>query len=154
VPAFSSLTGDIFSGNRWSDSEGRLGMNDTEIAALLDAHDALVKACDDGGVPFAEFLAAYGDFPRNYPLDGNNANPADRDVLRLFRRRIAFHSRVASILSGLAVAGDLADTPYGSAAGLPEKIGLMRLRALVARYPQFEAEPENMQSRTIVNEQG
>jgi hypothetical protein len=117
-------------------------VNETEIAALLDAHDALVRACVDGSLPFAEFLAAYGDFPQNYALDGKSINPADRGVLRLFRRRIAFHSRVASTLSGLAVVGNLADTPYGGAVGLPEKIGLMRLHALSARYPEFEAEPE------------
>jgi hypothetical protein len=117
---------------------------ETEIAALLDAHDALVKACVDGSLSFAEFLAAYGDFPRNYALDGRSANPADRDIPRLFRRRIAFHSRVASTLSGLAEVGNLADTPYGEAVGLPEKIGLMRLHALSTRYPEFEAELETL----------
>jgi len=128
-------------------------MNETEIAAVLDAHDALVRACVDGSLPFAEFWAAYADFPRNYALGGKSAHPADREVVGLFRRRIAFHSRVASTLSGLAEVGTLADTSLGDAIGLPEKIGLMRLHALSARYPEFKAEPGDMQSRAIPNDQ-
>jgi hypothetical protein len=128
-------------------------MNETEIAALLDAHDALVKGCIDGSLPFAEFLAAYGDFPRNYPLDGKNVNPPDRDVLRLFRRRIGFHSNVAGVLSGLRSIDAIAGIPYSDACLLAPQIGLTRLRALVARNPQFEAAPGNIQSRAPICEQ-
>jgi hypothetical protein len=120
-------------------------MNEAELAALLDAHDALVSAVVGGELAFAEFLAAYDDFPRSYALDGKGANPVDRDVLRLFRRRIAFHSRVAGVLSGLGAIDEI-NSPYGGASAFAPKIGLMRLLPLVARYPEFEADPENFQS--------
>ena len=44
-------------------------MTESEVCALLDAHDALVRACVDESLSFAEFLAAYGNFPGNYALD-------------------------------------------------------------------------------------
>jgi hypothetical protein len=111
------------------------------IGALLDAHDTLVKACVDESLSFTEFLAAYGDFPQNYALLGQGKDPPDRDVLRLFRRRIGFHARVADVVSGLGSIDDV-NTPFGGTGNLASKIGLMRLRALVARFPQFEAERE------------
>ena len=98
-----------------SAAEEPTSVTESEVSALLDAHDALVRACV-------------------------------RDVLRLFRRRIAFHSRVAGVLSGLSAVDDLTVTPYGDAAGFADKIGLMRLRALVVRYPEFKAEPEGIKS--------
>jgi hypothetical protein len=129
-----------------SAAEEPISVTESEVSALLDAHDALVRACVDESLSFAEFLAAYGDFPGNYGLDSKSADAAVRDVLRLFRRRIAFHSRVAGVLSGLSAVDDLTVTPYGDAAGFADKIGLMRLRALVVRYPEFKAEPEGIKS--------
>jgi hypothetical protein len=76
-------------------------MTESEIGALLDTHDALVRACLDERLGFAEFLAAYGDFPASSGLDEPTASVEQRAVLRLFRRRIAFHVLVAGVLSGL-----------------------------------------------------
>jgi hypothetical protein len=118
-------------------------LTESELSALLDAHDALVKACIDSSLTVAEFLSAYGDFPHNYALDGRAAAPADRAILRLFRKRIAFHLRVSSALSGLRSADEPADIPYGNASSFFPAVGLMRLRHLVARFPDFMAEPEN-----------
>jgi hypothetical protein len=37
-------------------------VTDSELSALLDAHDALVKSCVDSVLPFVEFSALYNDF--------------------------------------------------------------------------------------------
>src|ERR1035438_4972659 len=75
-------------------------MTESEISALLDAHDALVKAYVDSSLAFNEFVSAYGDFPHNYVLVGDSGTAEERAVLRLFRKRIAFHLRVSGGLPG------------------------------------------------------
>jgi hypothetical protein len=40
-------------------------MTESEISALLDAHDALVRAYVESTLGFDEFVSAYGDFPRS-----------------------------------------------------------------------------------------
>jgi hypothetical protein len=117
--------------------EARAMMTESEVSALLDAHDALVKACVDSVLTYDEFSLAYGDFPNNYALDAQKATADARAVLQLFRRRLAFHFRVAGALSGFRAEDDL----YGEAGRFIPAIGLTRLRELVARYPDFKAEP-------------
>lgn len=109
-----------------------------EMGAVLDVHDALVRDCVQGRLRFGEFLAAYGDFPREYASE-NAANLEDSEMLRLFRKRVAFHTRVAGAISGLratVTVGSLEDSGVGDY--LPV-VGLMRLRDLLERYPTFEA---------------
>ena len=48
---------------------------------------------------------------------------------------------VSGVLSGLGSADHPADIPYGDAGRFLPAVGLMRLRELVARYPDFMAEP-------------
>jgi hypothetical protein len=115
-------------------------MTESEISALLDAHDALVKACVDSVLTYSEFLFAYGDFPNNYALDAQKAPEDARAVLRLFRKRLAFHIRVAGSLSGFRAEDDSASL-YGDPGRFIPAVGLMRLRELAARYPDFKAEP-------------
>src|SRR5664279_4889581 len=119
-----------------------MNITESEISALLDAHDALVKAYVDSGLGFDEFVSAYGDFPNNYALVGDSGTAEDRAVLRLFQRRIAFHSRVAGVLSGLRSADDPADISHDDANRFLPAVGLIRIRELVERYPDFRAEPE------------
>ena len=117
-------------------------MNESEISALLDAHDALVKAYVDSNLGFDEFVSAYGDFPHNYALVTDSETAHDRAVLRFFQRRIAFHLRVSGVLSGLRSADDPADISHDDANRFLPAVGLMRIRELVARYPDFRAEPD------------
>ena len=42
---------------------GQDRMTESEVGALLDTHEALVRSCLDDWLGFDEFLAAYGDFP-------------------------------------------------------------------------------------------
>jgi hypothetical protein len=74
-------------------------MTATEIRAVLDAHDALLRSCVDGRLTFPEFLGAYGDFPRGYGLEKDAPSPEEREVLRLFRKRVAFHGLAADVIS-------------------------------------------------------
>jgi hypothetical protein len=115
-------------------------MTESDIGALLDAHDALVKAYVDSRLTFSEFVSAYGDFPHNYALDGHSGTAEELAVLRLFRKRIAFHLRVSGVLSGLRSAEDPAELPDGGVGRFFPPVGLMRIRELVARYPDFTAE--------------
>ena|ERR1700690_1795086 len=118
-------------------------MNESEVNALLAAHDALVKACMDSILSFDAFVLAYNGFPQSYALDGHEVQtPEERGVLAMFRRRIAFHSRVAGVSSGVCSVGDDANPLYGVAGRFLPAVGLMRIRELVARYPEFEAAPE------------
>jgi hypothetical protein len=117
-------------------------VTESELNGLLDAHDALVKAYVDSSLTFSEFVCAYGDFPHNYALDDHSGTVEERAVLRLFGKRIGFHLRVAGVLSGLRSADDPADIPYVDAGRFLPAVGLMRIRELVARYPEYEAELE------------
>jgi hypothetical protein len=123
---------------------GGTKVTDSELGALLDAHDALVKSCVDSVLPFAEFLALYNDFPHAYALDGHEATPDERAVLQRSRKRIAFHYQVASVLSGLCSEADSENGMYGDAGRFGPAVGLKRLRELVGRYPDFKAEPGNI----------
>jgi hypothetical protein len=119
-----------------------MNFTESEISALLDVHDALVKAYVDSSVGFDEFVSAYGDFPNNCGLVRDSVTVQERAELRLFRKRIAFHGRVAGVLSGLRSADDPADISHDDANRFLPAVGLMRIRELVARCPDFEAEPE------------
>jgi hypothetical protein len=113
-------------------------MTESELSALLDAHDALVRAYVDSSLTFSEFMAAYGNFPHNYALDGQTGIP--RAVLQYFTSRIGFHLRLSAVLSGLRSADDPVDIPYLDAGRFLPAVGLMRIRELVTRYPDFKAE--------------
>lgn len=114
-------------------------VTDSELAALFDAHDALVAACVGGQVPFVEFVAAYGGFP-SYALDMAEASPNAAAALRRFRGRIEFHRQVSGVLAGVGGGQgamglpDGADTFLGVAA-------FQRLRQMMVRYPGFKLEP-------------
>jgi hypothetical protein len=115
-------------------------MTESELNGLLDAHDVLVKAYVDTSLTFSEFVCAYGDFPHNYALDNASGSVQERAVRRLFGERIAFHLRVAGVLSGLRSADDPADIPYVDAGRFLPAVGRMRIRELVARYPELKDE--------------
>jgi hypothetical protein len=117
-------------------------MTASELNALLDAHDVLVKAYVDSRLTFAEFVSAYGDFPHNYGLEGRTGTAEERVFLQLLGKRVAFHLRVSSVVSGLRAADDPADISNADAGQFLPAVGLMRIRELVARYPEFRAEPD------------
>jgi hypothetical protein len=116
-------------------------LTDSELNALLDAHDALLTACVEERLTRVEFLAAYNDFPRAYGLDGRDASADERSVLRRSEQRIAFHFRVLDVVSAPTGIdpGNVMSPDVGEF--LP-RVTLMRLRQLVARYPDFRALPE------------
>ena len=116
-------------------------MTDSELNALLDAHDALVAACVEERLTLVEFLAAYHDFPRVYGLDGRGAAADAHLVLRRFQQRIAFHLRVLEVASGPTGIDD--SDPLNTGVGeFLRRATLMRLRQLIARYPDFKALPD------------
>jgi hypothetical protein len=100
-------------------------MTESELSALLDAHDALVRACVEERLSLAEFLAAYDDFPRAYALDGSAATALEGAVFRLFRTRIAFHFRVLDVLSGLRSDEEYANTSDGGPGRVVTHVGLL-----------------------------
>jgi hypothetical protein len=112
-------------------------MTDAEVIAVLDAHDALLKACLDGLLAFDEFVLAYGEFPRGYGL--GNAGTESRATLERFRRRIGFHVQVAEVLSSLGAGSVAALGLRGGAREFLPKAVLLRLRHLAVRYPEFKA---------------
>jgi hypothetical protein len=110
-------------------------MTEAEFTALLDVHDGLVRACVERGLPLAEFVSSYGDFPQGHGLDDGPASAEHQRMLERSSARVAFHRRVAGLLSGLA-AGETLPTGLPSGADrFLEKAVFMRLRHLVERYP-------------------
>jgi hypothetical protein len=116
-------------------------LTDSELNALLDAHDALVAACVEERLTLVEFLAAYNDFPRVYGLDGRDAGADERLVLRRASQRIAFHFRVLETVSG-PIGNDDEGALNADIGDFLPRVTLMRLRQLVARYPEFKALPD------------
>jgi hypothetical protein len=108
-----------------------------EIRAALDVHDALLRDCVEGRLTFGEFLGAYGDFPREY-ASAEATNAEGSEVMRLFRKRLAFHKQVAQAISGLRATVTVGSLEDGVGDFLPA-VGLMRLRELLVRHPAFEA---------------
>jgi hypothetical protein len=123
-------------------------MTESDLRALLDAHDALVTACVDARLTLGEFLAAYDDFPSAYALEEAAATAEERALLQLFRKRIAFHSRVQDVLSGLHPV-DSANTVDSEVGRFVPVVALLRLRELTARYPDHEAEPPQERLRSV-----
>jgi hypothetical protein len=112
-------------------------MNEAEVTEALDAHDALVAACVDGTVSFDEFIMAYGNFPDSYGLK-EDAGTGTHTILPSFRMRIAFHEQVSGVLSGFRESPEPA---VGEELRVfMHKAIMLRLRALVSRYPDFKAE--------------
>lgn len=101
-----------------------------------------MNAYVDSNLTFAEFVSAYGDFPHSYGLDGQTGTAEERVVLQLLGRRVAFHLRVSSVVSGFRSADDPTDIPNADAGQFLPAVALMRIRELVARYPEFRAEPD------------
>ncbi|MEA3108193.1 MAG: hypothetical protein QOI88_2798 [Gammaproteobacteria bacterium] len=116
-------------------------LTDSELNALLDAHDALVAACIEERLTLVEFLAAYNDFPRVYGLGGRDADPDERSILRRSQQRIAFHFRVLEVVSG-PTGIDHEDAMNAGVGEFLRRATLMRLRQLIARYPEFKAQPD------------
>lgn len=107
------------------------------MAMLIDAHDVLVRGCAEKRLTFIEFLAAYAEFPRGYGLEQETVSADERDVLRMFAKRIEFHRRVAGVIAGLRAMGK-AGSLSGEIGEFLPRVGLMRLEELVARYPTLE----------------
>jgi hypothetical protein len=123
-------------------------LTDSELNALLDAHDALVAACVEERLTLVEFLAAYNDFPRVYGLDGRGAGADERLGLRRASQRIAFHFRVLEVASGPTGVDD--SDPLNAGVGeFLRRATLMRLRQLIARYPDFKALPDTSPGAAI-----
>jgi hypothetical protein len=62
----------------------------------------------------------------------------ERRPLRLLHKRVAFHRQVAAVISGLGEAAEIGSPEDSGVGDFLPVVGLMRLRELVARYPQFE----------------
>lgn len=114
-------------------------MSTTNFQAALDAHDGLVRDCVEGRLTFAEFLGAYGDFPRGYGLQEGTTGADGHEAVRLFRKRVAFHRQVAGVIAGLRGAPELGAPEESGVGDFLPVVGLRRLRELVTRYPGFEA---------------
>jgi len=119
-------------------------VTEAEIAALLDAHDALVKACVDSRLTFEEFALAYGDFPGGYARAEDTAGVEERSVLWRFRNRIAFHGLVSRVIGvrGSGAVG-ISDSELQC---FMLRVGSARLRELVGRYPEFAVKAGEMSS--------
>jgi hypothetical protein len=107
-------------------------MTESEMAARLDAHDDLIRVCLDSRLGYGEFMFAYGDFPAEL----NEVTRSADGLLRLFGKRIAFHKLVAGVIAGPRMEGDSPGMDSGAGRFMPI-VGLMRLRELVARHPDF-----------------
>jgi hypothetical protein len=82
-------------------------MTESELTALLDAHDALVKSCVDSVLPIAAFLALYNDFPHTYALDGHEATPDERAAAKSKTNRVSFPNSQCTV--GVVLGGRIGE---------------------------------------------
>ena len=69
-------------------------MNEQELLAALDAHDALVVRCARDEMDYAEFEKVYDNFFQRWALDGHESSLDEKEVLRRHANRIHVHRRV------------------------------------------------------------
>jgi hypothetical protein len=110
-------------------------MTTADLDALLDAHDALVRACVAGELPLAEFVLAYGEFPGGQGIDAGSLAREWPALAAALQTRLAFHRQVAALLSGLNAGGDPPVGLTGGAGAFLEKAVSLRLRTLLDRHP-------------------
>jgi hypothetical protein len=77
-----------------------------------------------------------------YGLDGRDAGAGERSVLRRSQQRIAFHFRVLDVVSAPTMI-DPRNVMSPDVGEFLPRVTLMRLRQLVARYPEFKALPDS-----------
>jgi hypothetical protein len=94
----------------------------------------------EGRLAFAEFLGAYGAFPRGYDFQENSSG--GRPAFGLFRKRVAFHRQVAELISMLRRGGELGSLEASGAGDFLPAAALMQLRRLTVNHPEFEAPGE------------
>lgn len=64
---------------------------EAQLLAALDAHDALVRRCAQGELPFRDFEAAYDAFYVRHPLDGHEGGATFQALLARHESRVALH---------------------------------------------------------------
>ncbi|MUV14676.1 hypothetical protein [Noviluteimonas gilva] len=110
-------------------------MTPSELTAALDHHDALVRQCASGDLPFWDFCAAYDNFYWTYALDGNEADAADRSLFAKFEDRIAPHRTLNETILAYVCSDTNAESgSYGKAGRFGSEEALKRLRETVSQF--------------------
>ena len=110
-------------------------MTQSEFAAVLDHHDALVRQCASGRLPFWDFCAAYDNFYWSCALDGHEADAAGRTLLATYADRIAPHRVLAeTILAHVCSDANAESGSYGKSGRFGPEEAMARLRQIVSSF--------------------
>ena len=111
------------------------GMTQSEFAAVLDHHDALVRQCASGRLPFWDFCAAYDNFYWSCALDGHEADAAGRTLLATYADRIAPHRVLAeTVLAHVCSDANAESGSYGKSGRFGPEEAMARLRQIVSSF--------------------
>lgn len=103
--------------------------SESELLAILEQHDGLVKRCLRGEMGFWEFCDAYHDFYAYYALDGHESDEAERLLLEKHAARIEPHRAIAyEILGNVCSDEDAGLESYTAAGRFGSKEAMKRLR--------------------------
>ena len=115
-------------------------MTPSELTAALDHHDALVRRCASGELPFWDFCAVYDNFYWTYALDGHESDPAGLAVLEKLAGRIAPHRELAeTVLAHVCSDVHPDKSSYGEAGRFGPEEAVVRLKLVATGLPRGEA---------------
>jgi len=110
-------------------------MTESELLALLDCHDRLVKTCLAGDISIEQFVEHYDNFPGSYALDGHESSAAEKAILERHEERVRFHFGVLECLRGLCREEDAAKPEYLEAGRFGRAEGFRRLQRFCQTWP-------------------
>jgi hypothetical protein len=72
--------------------------SEEELIKHLNIHDALVRECACGSLPFWEFAEKYDNFYWRFALDGHESDSEERELLEKYNYRILPHKLIAETI--------------------------------------------------------
>ncbi len=114
--------------------------SESDLIAVLDRGDELVRLCAAGRISFGDFLAKYDNLYWFHALDGHESDQLGQDVLAKYAARIAPHQAVAeTVLAKACPDADAALDSFHSAGRIGSIEAVARLRLVAAGLPGGEA---------------
>lgn len=110
-------------------------MTESELLALLDCHDRLVKSCLGGDISLEQFVEHYDNFPKAFALDGHASDSAEKALLERHAERVRFHFGVLECLRGLCSEEDAEKPAYIEAGRFGRAEGFRRLHRFCEAWP-------------------
>lgn len=114
--------------------------SETDLIAVLDRGDQLVRQCASGRLSFEDFCAKYNNLYWSHALDGHESDQSGLTVLAKHAVRIAPHRTVAeAILAKVCSDSDAARASYRAAGRFGSTEAVTRLKLVATALPGGES---------------